>query len=108
MGVASLSGAEPGPELNLERGKKVFETTCFVCHGNNGKGAIPGVPDLTRKDSRLLQDKEILVQHVLDGFQTPGNPLAMPPKGGNPTLSDAEVRDTVAYMRAQFLKRSKK
>ena len=28
----------------MERGKKVFETFCFVCHGPEGKGDGPVIP----------------------------------------------------------------
>ena len=107
-GFAVLGSAETPPELDLKRGRKVFETTCIVCHGSDGKGAIPGVPNMTRKDSRLLQGENLLVTHVVEGFQSPGNPLAMPPKGGNPALSEVEIREAVAYMRARFAPKADK
>jgi len=107
-GVNALFSAETSSEVDLGKGRKVFESTCFVCHGSDGKGPLPGVPDLTKKDSRLLQEVELLVKHAIEGYQTPGNPLAMPPKGGNPGLSESEIRDSVAYMRAQFAPNPKK
>src|SRR6185436_2413088 len=39
---------------------------------------------------------ETLVQHALNGFQEPGK--VMPPRGGNPDLSDVEVERAVVYM----------
>ena len=45
-----------------------------------------------------------LVEFIKIG-RNPGDPLnttgvAMPPKGGNPTLSDEDLTDIVAYIRA--------
>ncbi len=37
-----------GSEFDLAKGKQTFETTCFACHGADGKGfAALGAPDLT-------------------------------------------------------------
>jgi cytochrome c oxidase cbb3-type subunit 3 len=38
-----------GVEADLEAGQKVFASTCFACHGADGKGmAMLGAPDLTQ------------------------------------------------------------
>jgi len=34
----------PRSAENMARGKKVFETFCFVCHGSEGKGDGPVIP----------------------------------------------------------------
>src|SRR6185436_7338615 len=39
---------------------------------------------------------ETLVQHALNGFQEAGK--VMPPRGGNPDLSDVEVESALVYM----------
>ena len=41
------------------------------------------VPDLSRDDGVLTQSDEILLKHLLHGFQSPGSPMAMPAQGGN-------------------------
>ncbi len=45
----SLSGIDTGfSDADLAKGKKVFETTCSACHGQEGKGnKLLGAPDLT-------------------------------------------------------------
>lgn len=45
----SLSGIDTGfNKTDLSKGKKVFETTCSVCHGLEGKGnKLLGAPNLT-------------------------------------------------------------
>ena len=44
-----LAGIDTGfTQLDLEKGQKVFKTTCSVCHGAEGKGNISlGAPNLT-------------------------------------------------------------
>lgn len=100
--LASLA-AEETVTADFSAGKKVYSTTCFVCHGKDGKGAIPGVPDMTGKKSRLFQDDATLLKHAREGYQSKGSPMAMPPKGGNPKLTDADLKNVIAYMKANFL-----
>lgn len=85
-------------------GEKLYNTTCVACHGNNGKGSIPGVPDLRGQDSRLVQkDLEMLLHNVDAGYRSPGSMLAMPPKGGNAKLSEQDLVDILNYMRKEFV-----
>ena len=83
-------------------GKAVYSQTCIACHGANGKGMIPGVRDLTAADGALAKSDEELIRNITDGFQSPGSFMAMPPKGGNPALSEEDVRAVLAYLRAAF------
>ncbi len=83
-------------------GKAVYSQTCIACHGANGKGAIPGVTDFTGKDSPLSKPAAVLVKNISEGFQTPGSFMAMPAKGGNPALTEADVMAVLAYLRAEF------
>lgn len=79
-------------------GKALYATTCIACHGPKAQGAIPGVPDLA-KGGRLAKPDAELVANILDGFQSKGAPMAMPPKGGNPNLTAADAKAIVIYMR---------
>jgi len=83
-------------------GKSVYEGTCIACHGPDGKGVLPGVPDFTSAQGPLSQSDEVLEKHVLEGFQKPGSPMAMPPKGGNPALTDEDVAAAIRYLRTRF------
>ena len=89
--------------LAADSGKQVYEKTCIVCHGDDGTGAMPGVHDITGKNGPLAQTDAILRKHVMEGFQSPGSPMGMPPKGGNPELTDQQLRDVLKYLRRTFL-----
>ena len=81
------------------RGARIYAETCVACHGENGKGAIEGVPDL---NARMAKSDEVLLRHIVEGFQSPGSPMPMPAKGGNPDLTDQDMADTLAYLRKSF------
>ena len=83
-------------------GKAVYDSSCIACHGANGKGAIPGVPDFTAADSPLSKPREVLLNNIINGVQTPGNSMPMPPRGGNATLTDEEVAAALDYITKSF------
>jgi cytochrome c5 len=75
-------------------GKAVFESTCVVCHGTGVAGA-PKIGDKEAWGPRIKQGADTLHQSALKGKN------AMPPKGGNASLSDADVMAAVDYMVGQ-------
>ena len=83
-------------------GKEIYQQTCIACHGATGTGSLPGVPNFTKKDGRLSKSDKVLLEHITSGFQSTGSAMAMPPKGGNPSLSDKNIKDTLKYIRKQF------
>ena len=95
----------PADDALITKGKSVFASTCFACHGLDGKGLVPGTPDLGGKKSPLFQDSLILKERIINGYQSKGSPLAMPPKGGNLELNEQEVDAVIAYMKDAFLKK---
>lgn len=90
------------PVAGIQPGQAVYTQTCLACHGADGKGALPGVPDLTRADGPLAKPDAELLQSITAGVQRPGAPLAMPPKGGNPNLTETDIRQVLDYMRLAF------
>lgn len=108
-GAVALSSAamagHAGDPANVKNGRIVYEETCIFCHGAKGKGGIPGVPDLTRKKGALAKTDAELFLNIANGFESPGSAMAMPARGGNPELSDAEVHDVLAYLREKFGKK---
>lgn len=83
-------------------GSDVYMQTCVACHGNNGKGTVPGAPNFTRANGPLSQSDEVLFKHIKFGFKSSGSPLAMPPKGGNMSLTDSDIETVLVYLRKSY------
>jgi cytochrome c5 len=75
-------------------GKAIYDKACVVCHAAGVAGA-PKFGDKAAWKDRIAKGKETLYSHSIKGFN------AMPPKGGNVSLSDAEVKAAVDYMLSQ-------
>ena len=82
--------------------KETYDKTCIACHGGDGKGAFPGTPDFTSSDGALSKSDNVLIDHITNGFQSEGSPMAMPPKGGNANLDTAGIKAVLAYIRETF------
>ena len=78
-----------------DKGKTVYESTCIACHGAGVAGA-PKFGDKAAWAPRIAQGMETLHNHAIHGFQ--GKSGMMPPKGGNMSLPDADVKAAVDYM----------
>lgn len=103
LSAASYSFAsEPPAGGDTQRGKKIYQQTCIACHGANGRGTIPGVGDFTAASGPLVKEDVVLIQSITEGLATPGAPLTMPAKGGNPSLCDEDILAVLAYLRAEF------
>jgi len=100
--VAPVSMAAQVSDEAGRPGEQVYRSTCIACHGANGKGVLPGTPDFTDPGGRLAKSDEMLQKHITEGFQSPGSPMAMPAKGGNPSLTPSEISEVLAYLRKHF------
>jgi len=87
---------------DMVRGQEIYEQTCVACHGADGRGTLPGVPDFTSKNSPMAKDDALLLLHITDGFQTPGSMMAMPPKGGNSDLTEEDIKFVIQYIREKY------
>lgn len=83
-------------------GKQIYESNCLACHGANGKGSIPGVPDFNEKNGRLSKSDSELLSNIITGIQSPGSSMPMPPRGGNSQLSDTDLNAALKYIKASF------
>lgn len=99
--LASVSQAGQASSDAL-KGESIYGSTCVACHGAKGNGTIPGVPDFTKKKGVLTKPDQELFENIKNGFQNPGSFMAMPPLGGNPDLTDQDVKDVIAYIRQKF------
>lgn len=99
---AALAAAGTAATGNAENGKAKF-VTCAACHGPNGEGVTGlGKPFTTSEFIASKTDAELVEflkvgRAVDDPLNTTG--VAMPPKGGNPALTDQDLLDLVAFIR---------
>ncbi|UTW59472.1 cytochrome c [Kordiimonas sp. SCSIO 12603] len=103
--LASNTAINIEKPLDLTNGQERYEETCIACHGEKGKPTMPGIPDFTSKKSPLKKTDAILFQNITEGLERPDADLAMPPLGGNPELTEKDVKDIIGYMRKTFLKK---
>ncbi|HEX8012300.1 MAG TPA: c-type cytochrome [Casimicrobiaceae bacterium] len=79
-----------GPAVAAE-GKEVYTKSCAVCHAS----LSPKLGDKAAWAPRLKQGDDALVAAVVKGKG------AMPPKGGNASLSEKDIKEAVEYMVSQ-------
>ncbi|WP_447554737.1 c-type cytochrome [Vreelandella sp. EE22] len=90
LGVLSSTAMAEEHPLH-PRGEAVYDQLCMACHQTGVAGA-PIRGDEQHWALRLEQGFESLVRHAIDGIG------AMPPRGGNPNLSDDEMRAATFYL----------
>jgi disulfide bond formation protein DsbB len=88
---------------DAEKGKELFLGTCASCHGPDAKG-LPGLgKDLTTSAFVRQQTDVQLLEFIKKGRPAtdPANTTGvdMPPKGGNPALTDQDLVDIIAFIR---------
>jgi cytochrome c5 len=97
---ATLARIQPVGELNIvdasaprveKEGKQVFNEVCTACHTPGALGA-PKFGNKADWAPRIKQGYATLIKHAEEGIRQ------MPPRGGNPDLSDIEIARAVAYM----------
>lgn len=79
-------------------GKTIFGDLCHTCHEAGIAGA-PKLGDKAEWGPRIAQGIDTLVSHAIHGYT--GKTGVMPAKGGNPALTDAQVKATVEWMVSQ-------
>lgn len=79
---------------DLPNGKAIYERSCSACHGTGVAGA-PKLGDTAAWGPRIKSGPATLYASALKGKN------AMPAKGGNPSLTDAEVQAAVNYIIGQ-------
>ncbi|MGQ0751300.1 MAG: c-type cytochrome [Betaproteobacteria bacterium] len=94
--IAKAPAGTPAPAAKAEgaQGKSVYDSACAACHTAGVAGA-PKLGDNATWAARLKSGMDTLYASALKGKG------AMPPKGGNPSLADADVRAAVDFMVSQ-------
>jgi cytochrome c5 len=90
--VARVSTAVPVPAGEVKMtGEQVYNKVCAACHAAGVLGA-PKVGDKALWDPRFTQGLDTLVNHAINGIR------AMPAKGGDPSLTETHIKDSIIYM----------
>lgn len=94
--TASIAVAPPAAPAKTAAGgagagKATYDSVCHVCHG----AGVAGAPKFGDKAAWAPRVKQGAAQLHASAIKGKG---AMPPKGGNPSLSDADVSAAVDYM----------
>ncbi|HHF0527009.1 TPA: cytochrome c [Legionella anisa] len=82
-------------QVNLT-GKVIYQKSCSACHGANGKGIAPSIPDFSKKGGVLSQPSNILLNNIKQGIGS------MPAKGGDSALTDQDLKDVLDYIKNTF------
>ncbi|MCC7077090.1 MAG: cytochrome c [Acidimicrobiia bacterium] len=89
---------------DADAGETIYTSTCAACHGPDATGISGLGKDLTTSQVVADSSDAELVALVTKGRPStdPANTTGvdMPPKGGNPSLSDEDVENVVAYIKS--------
>lgn len=89
--AAPAAEEKAAPAADLAAGKKLFDSTCMVCHATG----VAGAPKVGNKDQwapLIASGMDTMVGIAIKGKG------AMPPRGGRADVSDQDIRNAVAYM----------
>ena len=105
LAVACGKAAPPAPSPEqVAAGQQVFLGTCATCHGKDANGLPRLGKGLHYNEFVKAKSDEELVAFIkigrpaADPLNTTG--VDMPPKGGNPALTDQNITDVIAYLRS--------
>lgn len=106
----ALAGGDAELAGYIAHGTTIFNSTCIACHGAGGTG-IAGNGKVLKSNEfvQSLNDDGLLA--FLKKGRDPSDPknttgVGMPPKGGNPALSDDDLLDVISYVRTLQEKKS--
>lgn len=89
VGQVAVSGG--GEASGPRSGKQLAETVCQTCHG----AGVLGAPKLGVKadwEARIARGVDTILSNAVNGI------AAMPPRGGDASITDEELKAAVDYM----------
>lgn len=104
VSVMACGGGGAGVGGEAVAGQKLYGSNCALCHGQGGVGKPALGKDLRGNEFIGGMTDDQLVAFLKEGRRA-DHPLNekgvdMPPKGGNPGLSDDDLLQIVAYLRS--------
>jgi cytochrome c5 len=91
VGRVEFGAAAPTAATGPRTGEQVFQSVCTTCHQTGVAGA-PKVGDNATWAKLVKEPFAQLLKESINGIR------AMPPRGGNPDLSDLEMARAIVYM----------
>lgn len=92
-GSPATAGAPPAAKV-AQSGEQVYKQVCQVCHATGVLNA-PKVGDKAAWAKLVAQGLDTLTANAIKGVKQ------MPPRGGNPNLSDVELSRAIVHMANQ-------
>lgn len=91
-------------EADVNAGRDIFLVTCSACHGQNAQGIQGLGKNLITSELVTTYSDAALAEFIIVG-RLPSDPanttgIPMPARGGNPSLTDAQIGQVVAYLRS--------
>jgi cytochrome c5 len=81
-------------------GEAIYNSSCRMCHGTGMMNA-PQLGNTEAWEARIAKGREKLYENSIKGFR---DQATMPARGGNSSLTDAEVKAAVDYLVEQSQK----
>ena len=98
--TACGGGSDP---ISADRGEEIFMGLCSACHGPEGTGILGLGKDLTTSEFVGEMSDSEFVDFIIEGrpatHEDNTTGVDMPPRGGNPDLSDDDLASIVAFVR---------
>ncbi len=76
-------------------GQEIVQSACAACHSTGAAGA-PKTGVAADWTGRIEKGMAVLLDHAINGYK------GMPARGGNPTLSDEDMKKAVVHMLEQL------
>ena len=94
--AAVATVASTAAVVDHSAGEAIYKNSCFACH-DSGVAGSPIIGDKAAWTSRIAAGSEIMYTSAIKGKG------AMPAKGGNMSISDADIKAAVDYMAAKSM-----
>jgi cytochrome c5 len=94
VGAVAVKSEDTASAGGARSGEAIYKETCQTCHAA-GIANAPKLDDKAAWEPRVANGLDGLLKTAINGMG------AMPPRGGNPAISDEEMKSTILYMTSQ-------